>query len=113
MPAARDDYLLRLITQAAAAIRRQREKLEGGDAADEVVREVAAAIAQLLGPQQLLLERLDPASARQIVGNPDTVRAWSALLQLQADAEEALGDLASSRRLRSRALALTPDITPS
>ena len=112
MPAARDDYLVRLITQAAAAMRRLREKLIGGGAPGDVSHDAGAAIGELLGPQRMLLERLDAASARQIVGNPDTVRAWSGLLLLQADAEDARGDAAASQRLRSRARALTPD-TPA
>ena len=113
MPAARDDYLMRMITQAAAAMRRLREKLIGGGAADEVLRESGDAIGELLGPQRPLLERLDVASAAQIVGNPDTVRAWSSLLLLQADAEDALGHAAAAQRLRQRARALTPDPTPA
>jgi hypothetical protein len=112
MPAARDDYLVRLITQAAAAIRRLREKLSGGGIPGEVARDAGTAIGELLGPQRMLLERLDAVSARQIAGNPDTVRAWSDLLLLQADAEEAGGDAAAAQRLRRRARALTPD-TPA
>lgn len=110
MPAARDDFLLRLIAQAAEALRGLREKLSGGGAADEVARDASAAIGALLGPQRTLLERLDPASARHIVGNADTVRAWSALLVLQADAVQTLGQQASAERLRMRARALTPDV---
>ncbi len=105
MPAARDDYLLRLITQAAAALRRLREKL-GHGSADEVVREAGAAIGQLLGPQRMLLEMLDAASAARSLGNPDTVRAWSELLVLQADAETLRGNEAVAARLKARAAAL-------
>ena len=104
---------MRMITQAAAAMRRLREKLIGGGAADEVLRESGDVIGQLLGPQRPLLEMLDAASASQIVGNPDTVRAWSELLLLQADAEAARGDPATSQRLRSRARALTRHSTPA
>ena len=110
MPAARDDYLLRMITQAAAAMRRLREKLLGGESADEVVRDASAAIGALLGPQRSLLERLDPASASGIVGNADTVRAWSSLLLLQSEAESRRGNAAEATRLAARARALTPDI---
>ena len=110
MPAARDDYLLRMIMQAAAAMRRLREKLMGGESADEVVRDAGAAIGTLLGPQRSLLERLDPASASGIVGNPDTVRAWSSLLLLQSEAEALRGNEAEAARLAARARALTPDI---
>lgn len=110
MPAARDDYLLRLITQAGAALRRLREKLVGGGSADEVVRDAGAAIGELLGPQRALLERLDAASAAGIVGNADTVRAWSQLLLLQSEAETLRGNRTDAARLSARARALTPDI---
>src|SRR5689334_13274280 len=105
MPAARDDYLLRLITQAAAALRRLREKLDHGTA-DEVVRDAGAAIGELLGPQRMLLEMLDATSAARSLGNPDTVRAWSELLMLQADAESLRGNEPAAARLRARATAL-------
>lgn len=106
MPGARDDYLIRLITQAAAAIRRLRGQLDAGDEASDVLREAGTAIGELLGPQRLLLERLDAATAARSLGNPDTVRAWSDLLLLQADAEAALGRTAVAERLRTRATAL-------
>ncbi len=105
MPAARDDYLLRLITQAAAALRRLRVKL-GDGSADEVAREASAAIGELLGPQRMLLEMLDAASASRSLGNPDTVRAWSDLLMLQADAESARGNESAATRFKARAAAL-------
>lgn len=110
MPAARDDYLLRMIAQAAAALRRMREKLIGGGSADEVLRDAGAAIGELLGPQRMLLERLDASSAASIVGNADTVRAWSMFLLLQAEAEALRGNRTEAARLSSRARALTPDI---
>ena len=113
MPAARDDYLLRLISQAAAAIRRLRGKLAGGGAADEVVREAGAAIGELLGPQRAILERLAAASASQMVGNADTVRAWSELLTLEADAEAARGNYAAEERLRQRAHSLIATLNPT
>lgn len=106
MPGARDDYLIRLITQAAAAIRRLRSKLDAGDEATDVLREAGTAIGELLGPQRMLLERLDAATASRSLGNPDTVRAWSDLLLLQADAEAALGHMDTAGRLRARATAL-------
>lgn len=106
MPGARDDYLIRLITQAAEALRRLRAQLDDGDDASGVNREAGAAISALLGPQRMLLERVDAATASRSLGNPDTVRAWSSLLLLQADAEAALGNHAAAERIRARATAL-------
>ena len=112
MPAARDDYLLRLITQAAAAVRRFRERLTGGAAADEVARDAGAAIVELLGPSHDVLQRLDPRSAASILGDPDRVRAWSALLAVQADARRLAGDLATADRLAAQARALLAGLPP-
>ena len=106
MPAARDDYLLRLIQQAAAALRHLRTRLGGGAAAEEVSRDADAAIGTLLGPQRATLERLDAWSAANLLGDADRVEVWSDLIALQADLLEVTGDSAGSSALRQRADAL-------
>lgn len=106
MPAARDDYLLRLIQEAAAALRRLRTRLGGGDPADDVSRDADAAIGTLLGPQRAVLERLDAWSAANLLGDAERVMVWSDLVALQADLREVAGDAAGSSALRQRANAL-------
>ena len=106
MASARDDYLLRLIQEAAAALRRLRTRLGGGDSAEEVNRDADAAIGTLLGPQRAMLERLDAWSAANLLGDAERVMVWSDLLQLQADIMEASGDSARSASIRQRAGAL-------
>ena len=103
MPAARDDYILRLIQQAAAALRNLRARLGGGASADEVSRDTDEAIGTLLGPQRATLERLDAWSAANLLGDPDRVMAWSDLVALQADLREVSGDNEGSAALRKRA----------
>ena len=103
MPAARDDYLLRLIQQAAAALRNLRTRLGGGASAEEITREADEAIGTLLGPQRATLERLDAWSAANLLGDADRVIAWSDLVALQADLREASGDTEGSAALRKRA----------
>ena len=106
MPAARDDYLLRLIQQAAAALRHLRTRLGGGASAEEVSRDADEAIGTLLGPQRAMLERLDAWSAANLLGDADRVLVWSDLVALQADLREVNGDSEGSAALRARADAL-------
>jgi hypothetical protein len=106
MPAARDDYLLRLITQAAAAIRRFRERLRGSANADEIVRDAGAAIGELLGPQRSMLDLLDARSAASLLGKDDRVRYWIDLLRIQAEAHRAAGHDEQAVPLEAKAAAL-------
>lgn len=106
MPAARDDYLMRMIQQVAAALRRLRSRVDDGAPADEISRDTRAAIGQLLGPQQLIFERLDARSAAALLGDPERVRLWSDLLNVDADALERAGLTAQALPLRTRAAAL-------
>lgn len=92
MPSAREDYLLRMIQQLGEVLARLRKRLMGQvDASDaaEVEREAGAAITTLLGPQTSLLQQLDPASAVRLIGDPERVGLWIALLRVQADARRA------------------------
>jgi len=111
MPAAREDYLIRMIQQLGEVLRRLRQRLTGQvDASDaaEVEAEAGAAIVTLLGPQAPLLQQLDAGSAVRLVGDPERVALWTALLRVQADARRA--DLRrrddSADRLTARAAAL-------
>ena len=106
MAGARDDYLLRLIQEAAAALRRLRARLGAGDSAKEVSRDADAAIGTLLGPQRAMLERLDAWSAANLLGDPERVLVWSELMKLQADMLDASGDPRGTL-VRQRAVALS------
>lgn len=106
MPAARDDYLMRMIQQVAAALRRLRSRVDDGAPAEEISRETRAAIGQLLGPQQLIFERLDARSAAALLGDPERVRLWSDLLTVDADSLERAGRIAQAHPVRARAAAL-------
>jgi len=110
MPGARDDYLLRLIQEAAAALRRLRGRLGGGESVNDVARDADAAIGSLLGPQRAMLERLDAWSAANLLGDADRVLVWSDLLTLQGDLREAAGDPVAGAALRQRADALRGNV---
>src|SRR5918992_1625011 len=109
MPAAREDYLIRLIQELGEALRRLKARLSGkvesGEAA-EIDREAAAAIASLLGPHETLVRQLDATSAVRVVGDPDRVALWAQLLRVQAQAQRLDGRDDAAKRLDTRASAL-------
>lgn len=106
MPGARDDYLLRLIQQVAATLRRLRELHNRDALPDETMRDASAAIGELLGPQRALMEMLDAKSASALVGDYERLELWVALLRLQADAARKTNDGAKADKLNARANAL-------
>ena len=102
-----EDYLLRIIRQAAELLRQLRRRLLGGEAsAADVRRDAAVAIDFLLGSQAPVLAMLDPGSAVRLVGHPALVELWAALLDVEADAAEAAGDATLATRRRARAIAV-------
>lgn len=100
-----EDYLIRMIQQAAEVLRRLRHRLTGGGGSpEEVRRDAAATVDLLLGAQSGVLAMLDPVSAATLVGRPDVVHLWAALLDVQAGGSEP--DDAAANTLRSRAQSL-------
>jgi hypothetical protein len=102
-----EDYLLRMIRQAAEILRQLRRRLLGGEVTAETIRrDAAAAIDLLLGSQAPVLAVLDPASAVRLVGHPALVELWASLLDVEADAAGSSDDAAFAARRRARAAAL-------
>jgi hypothetical protein len=102
-----EDYLLRIIRQAAEALRRLREMLTGSAEAGEAVRRDAGiAIEQLLGEVSPLLARVDADTAVRLVGSQTRIALWADLLELEADACERAGDASEASTHRARAAAL-------
>jgi len=106
MSSQRQDYLLQLLTQAAAALRRLRERLAGGAAAAEIVREAQAAQGELLGRDAAMLRALDPATAARLLGDARRAALWGELLLVEADAARQLGEAARAAALEARARVL-------
>lgn len=106
MPGARDDYLLRLIQQVAATLRRLREMASGGALPEDTMRDANAAIGELLGPQRAMMEMLDAKSASALVGDYERLELWVALLRLQADAARKINSVVQADKLEARATAL-------
>jgi hypothetical protein len=103
MPSARDDFLLRQLTQVAAMMRRLREKLAGGASATEIIPEIRAAEGELFGSRAQLLRALDATSAARIIGSQDSVKLWVDLLRLEADAQRQGGNESAANIIATRA----------
>lgn len=119
-----EDYILRVIRQAAQAVRALREMLlHGRDAPSAVHARAAATIGALLGDRAELVSVMDATTAVRLVGDPRPVALWASLVELQADALDATDQVAGAR-YRQRADALRqaaaelwgdadPDLPPS
>ena len=106
MGSQRQDYLLRMLTLAAAAARRLRERLAGGAPAAEITREAHAAQNDLLGADAAVLRALDPATAARLLGDARRAALWGELQLVEADAHRQLGNAERADALEQRARAL-------
>lgn len=101
-----EDYVLRIIRQAAEALRVLREMLLRGADSPEVVRARAAVtIGALLGDRAGIAELMDATTAVRLVGDERRVALWASLVELQGEATTTI-DPALSARLLARAAAL-------
>jgi hypothetical protein len=109
MPVQRD-YILRLLEQAAAVLRRLRELLGGGTAEPAaIVEEARAAQAALFGDTWMLLQRVDVATATGLIRDSRQLTMWADLLRVEAEANRALGDLARAEHLETRAAGIAAE----
>jgi hypothetical protein len=103
----RDDYLLRMIEQAFAVLRRILRRSTEAEV-PEVLREIDTALHELLGPSAEVLQRLDAATAVPLLADPARAAVWARLLAERASllrrAGDAAGAHAAERRGREVAL---------
>jgi hypothetical protein len=102
----RDDYLMRMIEQLAAAIARIAGLNRGGQH-EEALAAADAAWGELLG--DIPLELAGAVDSRTLAGmlrRPDKIRLAAAILREQAHALAGLGDPLSAARRSRRALEL-------
>jgi hypothetical protein len=102
-----EDYLIRIIKQAAEAIRRLREKLTTSATSSPGIRqEVNSATEQLLGAHAVMLARLDAETAVRLVGSRRHAQLWADFVELEADACYVEGDFVAGavRRVRAEEL---------
>lgn len=103
MPVQRD-YILRLLEQAAAVVRRLRELLDAGKGEPALmVEEARAAQAALFGNTWMLLQRADVATVTGLVRDPRQLSLWAELLRVEAEASRAAGDEERAVYLETRA----------
>jgi hypothetical protein len=103
MPVQRD-YILRLLEQAAAVVRRLRELLtRGGAPPAEIVEKAQAAQAELFGDTWALLQRVDVTTATGLIRDSRQLALWAELLRVEAEANRQLGDEQRAQDLEERA----------
>lgn len=116
MPVQRD-YILRLLEDAAAVLRRLRELLAGGYSKPAViVDEARAAQAALFGDTWAMLQRVDVATATALIRDTRQLTLYADLLRVEAQANRALGDDQRAQYLETRAAgiaAAAAGITPT
>jgi hypothetical protein len=98
------DLVLRWIEQVGRVVARLLHGRGGGDL-ELAGEQVQDAIGLLLGPLAALLPRLEPASAAELLADPERIFGYARLLALQAAVEQAAGRPAAGHS-RDRALAL-------
>lgn len=110
MPVQRD-YILRLLEQAAAVLRRLRELLVGGTAEPAgIIEEARAAQAALFGDTWMLLQRVDVGTAAGLIRDSRQLTMWADLLRVEAEANRALGDVARAEGLEARAAGIAAEV---
>jgi hypothetical protein len=102
------DYILRMIAQ----VRRLAEALVGkvrqSEDTAELLAQARECLSTLLGPMSDVVQRLDSASAAQMVNDPDVLSAWAHVVAAEAEAEvhRTGGGTATADALDRRALEL-------
>ena len=81
-----EDYILRMVGMAAAVIARMLG-LKVEEREEEALEVLNAGIADILGPMQDIIERVDAATAHTLLGDPRLSTAYAALLAHQAQFE--------------------------
>jgi len=100
-----DDFLMRAIQQLTQAIARIL-RLSREDRLEEAEAELGRAYDELLGPDRVYLEMVDPATLGNLLGTPEKTRVLAKLSMLEAGLALRRGDTARAARLEARARTL-------
>lgn len=112
MPVQRD-YILRLLEQAGAVVRRLREMLtRKGASPSEIVEEARAAQAELFGDTWALLQRVNVSTATGLIRDTRQLALWADLLRIEAEANRQLGDEQRAEDLEARAAKIAEVVPP-
>jgi hypothetical protein len=100
------DYILRMIAQLRQMVEALMGKVRDNESAAELLAQAHGSLHTLLGPMADVVQRLDSASAAQMVNDPLILAAWAEVVAAEAEVHRAAGDTASADGLRRRALEL-------
>jgi len=103
------DYILRLIETAGAALRRALRRKSDGDL-DGARQEIAISTAELLGPAAELLNRVDAATAIDLLADPRRVVLWASLMSVDAAVLRAMKRIEAAESLEQRSAALLNEL---
>ena len=107
MPSSQSDFILRMIEQMGAVLRRMRARLAGGAPADEdLFDELERSQAELFGPLWRMLRTVDAETAVSLIGDGRRVEMWIEFLRFEAEAARSVGDEERAARSLRRADAL-------
>ena len=110
MASSQSDYILRMIEQLGAALRRLRQRLARGVPAPEVAREAHDAQAELFGAMWPMLGSVDAATAASLVRDSRQLRLWIDFLELEAEAHRQAGDGPRAEALEARLAVLVGEL---
>jgi hypothetical protein len=102
----KQDYILRMIAQIRRLVEAMMGKVGRGEDAAELLAQARESLNGLLGPMADVAQRLDSASAAQMVNDPDILSAWAQVTAAEAEVHRAAGDAATADALARRALEL-------
>ena len=99
--AAKDDYLLRQVQLVIDQLTNALAKVAAGDMV-QGKKDVAEAANQLLGGRSALLDRLDAATAAQLINDPDVIGGYAEVAKALATIAGLEGNAAREEQLNKR-----------
>ncbi len=100
--AAKDDYLLRQVQLVIEQLAKALGKVSAGDMV-QAKQDIAEASNQLLGGRSALLDRLDAATAAQLINDPDVIGGYAEVAKALATIAQAEGNSVREEQLTKRA----------
>ena len=106
----RQDYILRLIEQAAAALARAFAAIAGKEY-DMALRELAQAFSAASKLDRRSFDALDTRTVARLIGSPEQIRMVARVLATEADVHEQQGNRVLARRSLRRARELLLELS--
>lgn len=103
------DYILRMIAQVRELVQGMMGKVDRNEDAAEQLAQARASVAELLGPMAEVAQRMDSATAAQMVNDPAILHAWAEVTAAEAHLHRAAGDAAAADAQTRRALELAEE----